>query len=448
MPKIAFIHPDLGIGGAERLVVDAACGLQELDNSVVAYTLHCDRSHCFDEIVDGELAVVVYGDWLPTTIAKRFHIVCAGLRQIWLTLRLLTNGEHYDYFVVDQLSYCLPLLKLFGGDARVVFYGHFPDQLLAQRGGMAKRLYRMPFDWFEQWTTAWADKVVVNSKFTRSVFQKTFANCPEPLAVIYPCINDTEAIDANAEKEVADFFKGLDVFLSINRFERKKNIELAIKAFAQFKKTHPQKVRLVVAGGWDARVRENVMYLTELNHLCETLKLTLFTIRGRLLMMPPLTDVLFLPLVLLKLKNALIDYANILLYTPSHEHFGIVPVEAMAHGTPVLAVNNGGPLELIVHFNQRDNLDVATGFTVAPNVDEWAATLSTFYGYNVAVKSKLGENGRERAHAVFSRLKMAKSFMEELRTTSSKSVTAKVGSMVVLAAMSVALIGFVVHRLI
>ena len=28
MVKIAFLHPDLGIGGAERLVVDAAVALQ------------------------------------------------------------------------------------------------------------------------------------------------------------------------------------------------------------------------------------------------------------------------------------------------------------------------------------------------------------------------------------------------------------------------------------
>ena len=28
MVKVAFLHPDLGIGGAERLVVDAAVALQ------------------------------------------------------------------------------------------------------------------------------------------------------------------------------------------------------------------------------------------------------------------------------------------------------------------------------------------------------------------------------------------------------------------------------------
>ncbi len=32
--KIAFLHPDLGIGGAERLIVDAAVGLQQKGHDV------------------------------------------------------------------------------------------------------------------------------------------------------------------------------------------------------------------------------------------------------------------------------------------------------------------------------------------------------------------------------------------------------------------------------
>ena len=35
--KIAFIHPDLGIGG-ERLVVDAAVGLQDFGHDIIIYT--------------------------------------------------------------------------------------------------------------------------------------------------------------------------------------------------------------------------------------------------------------------------------------------------------------------------------------------------------------------------------------------------------------------------
>lgn len=54
LPKrILFIHPDLGIGGAERLVVDAAVGLQDRGHSVTIYTSHCDPRHCFDEARNG-----------------------------------------------------------------------------------------------------------------------------------------------------------------------------------------------------------------------------------------------------------------------------------------------------------------------------------------------------------------------------------------------------------
>lgn len=54
-PKsIVFVHPDLGIGGAERLVIDAAVGLQSAGHKVTILTSHCDPSHCFEEARDGE----------------------------------------------------------------------------------------------------------------------------------------------------------------------------------------------------------------------------------------------------------------------------------------------------------------------------------------------------------------------------------------------------------
>ena len=41
--------------------------------------------------------------------------------------------------------------------------------------------------------------------------------------------------------------------------------------------------------------------------------------------------------------------AYAVLYTPFNEDWGLVPLEAMAAGKPVIAVNRGGPLETVVH---------------------------------------------------------------------------------------------------
>jgi len=52
--NLVFFHPDLGIGGAERLVIDAAVGLQNRGHTITIFTSHRDPKHCFDEARDGE----------------------------------------------------------------------------------------------------------------------------------------------------------------------------------------------------------------------------------------------------------------------------------------------------------------------------------------------------------------------------------------------------------
>lgn len=47
--KVTFIHPDLGIGGAERLVVDAAIAIQNAGNDVCIVTNSFTTGHCFME---------------------------------------------------------------------------------------------------------------------------------------------------------------------------------------------------------------------------------------------------------------------------------------------------------------------------------------------------------------------------------------------------------------
>ena len=46
-------------GGAERLVVDVAVGLQQLGHSVDIYKSYHDPKHCFEETRDGALIEIV-----------------------------------------------------------------------------------------------------------------------------------------------------------------------------------------------------------------------------------------------------------------------------------------------------------------------------------------------------------------------------------------------------
>ncbi|KAA3467758.1 alpha-1,3/1,6-mannosyltransferase ALG2 [Gossypium australe] len=189
--NIAIIHPDLGIGGAERLIVDAAVELASHGHNVHIFTAHHDKNRCFEETRAGIFPVTVYGDFLPRHIFYRLHAVCAYLRCIFVALCVLFMWPSFDVILADQVSVVVPLLKL-KRSTKVVFYCHFPDLLLAQHTTLLRRIYRKPIDIIEELTTGMADMILVNSRFTASTFAKTFkhlhARGIRP-AVLHPAVN-------------------------------------------------------------------------------------------------------------------------------------------------------------------------------------------------------------------------------------------------------------------
>jgi alpha-1,3/alpha-1,6-mannosyltransferase len=141
--------------------------------------------------------------------------------------------------------------------------------------------------------------------------------------------------------------------VSLNRFERKKNINLAIESLASLKRFVPlqtfKSVHLIIAGGYDPRLTENVDLLKELKKFTKKLGVN--------------RQVTFLPNYTDEQRNWLLSNSACLLYTPENEHFGvtllykltfqmtqgIVPIEGMYCGVPVIACNSGGPRETVIN---------------------------------------------------------------------------------------------------
>lgn len=94
---------------------------------------------------------------------------------------------------------------------------------------------------------SFADAIAVNSGFTKGVVTGVWPELAKQkeMRIVYPCVDTKEKkIDADPVPVWTD----RNILLSINRFERKKNIELAIKAFAGLGKHGREGVRLVLAG--------------------------------------------------------------------------------------------------------------------------------------------------------------------------------------------------------
>jgi alpha-1,3/alpha-1,6-mannosyltransferase len=160
----------------------------------------------------------------------------------------------------------------------------------------------------------------------------------------------------------------------------------------------------VIKGGYDNRVTENVSYHRDLVALADSLGLKSATTSTLItaLNIPVGTEVLFLLSVPNTLKQSLLRSASLLVYTPSNEHFGIVPLEAMLSGVPVLAADSGGPTETVV--------DGVTGWLRDPErVDDWTAVMEkVLYGLTENEKEEMSRAGRDRVKENFAVDRMAK----------------------------------------
>lgn len=100
--------------------------------------------------------------------------------------------------------------------------------------------------------------MVVNSQFTKGVVERVWKGIGgnRGVGIVYPCVrvqNQEEEKRATGEdgreapiQGSSGLWKEKKVLLSINRFERKKDVGLAIKAFAGVQDR--KGVRLVLAG--------------------------------------------------------------------------------------------------------------------------------------------------------------------------------------------------------
>ena len=372
--RIAFLHPNLGLGGAERLIVDAARALQQVGHKTTIFTSRYDPESAFAET--RELDVRVVPTRVPESIGGRFLAPATILRMRRIANKLASERGAYDVVVCDLTAHVIPDLQR-SLAVPVAFYCHYPDSLLTSRPNTGiYGSYRKGIDASERRGLEAADCVMVNSAFTARRYVEEFQGI-EPPHVVYPGA-DVEAYQGISPIQAS----GEILLLSVNRFRAPKALDRAVGALAALPSFIAdqtwKRVRLVLAGGYEESLPDARETVAGLKGQVERLGLV-----GKV-------DWVFNPSEPERL--ALLGRARCLLYTPSDEHFGLGPIEAMAAARPVVAVNSGGPLETIVEGE--------TGRLRSPEPDALAEGLSVY------VESP--ETARE--HGLAGRIRVARHF--------------------------------------
>ena len=164
------------------------------------------------------------------------------------------------------------------------------------------------------WLEKSNDLVLCNSEFTLKQYQKVYQR--KAHAVAYPPIGKFTGISTDSDLG--------DYIFTISRLTKFKNIGTLISAFNKFSNSRPN-YKLLIAGTGE--------FKKELEHMAVSLISN--------------DRIEFLGNVSENLKESLYANARVTVITAEDEAFGIVPVESMRLGTPVIAHNSGGPRETV-----------------------------------------------------------------------------------------------------
>jgi alpha-1,3/alpha-1,6-mannosyltransferase len=374
--NVAFVRPRLGLGGAERLVVDAARELTRRGHRVVIHAPAVRGAPQFDDVGKGAVSLRDAGGFLPTSVFGRLRAPSALLRAAHAALSAARAAP--DVICCDVVAHVVPLLRRITR-ARLVFYCHYPDALLAPAASRAVSgyaLYRRPLDALEAAGLRAADRVLVNSRFTAAALRRLVPSL-EPL-VVYPGIETARFAAAPAPRP-----SGEAQLLCLARFDPRKGLGLALEALgalrARLAPERHREVALVYAGHLEPAWPEARRTLDGLRQRAADLGLAE---QVRFAVSPSDAEVM-----------RLLHGSRAVVSTAPDEHFGYVPLEAMAAGRPVVAALGSGPAETI-----RDG---ETGRLCPATPEAYADALAGWID-DPALAARLGAAGRAHVAASFS----------------------------------------------
>jgi len=159
------------------------------------------------------------------------------------------------------------------------------------------------------------DIVICNSNFTAGQYQKIYQKKAD--AVIYPPLH---VKNRSLEKNKQDYI------LTVGRLSRFKNVDLLITAFRKLA-MELFEIKLVIVGEGEDKSR--------LEQLSADLEL-----ENRISFKGKITD---------EELAEVYQQARVTVICSYNEPFGLVPIESMINGTPVIAHNSGGPQETVRH---------------------------------------------------------------------------------------------------
>ena len=251
---------------------------------------------------------------------------------------------------------------LAGHKVKKIMYVHFPSEGKVFKHSLEHELYRSLYWWRHYKAISELDAIVCNSEYTKHItylLWKSSQPNKNRYSVIYPCVN-VQRFAGELKRELKACYVG--------RIDRNKGLEELIHAFTNIKE-EIKEAQLDIVGGVKGSPWAEEYYPVLLSKIQGLQGINIKT------------DVPGQEIVKTLLTSRCMGSFN------PEEHFGIVPVEAMAAGCPPVCADGGGQKETII--------DGETGFLVK-NVEELTDRMSRLLSDDRLLK-RMSKKAKDRA---------------------------------------------------
>ena len=341
--NITYLHPHFSIpGGAGNVVLESANRLnpQKFRTQIICIRAESDYKERYPN-----LSFIEMGGPLPSN--PLFWLVFPST-QFKIHRSIKKSSPRIIFPHVLPASWWAFIWKRFHRETPCLWYCHEPSAFIHSKqwiaaisnpfmrigAGIFNPLLKM-VDLFL--VSKGPDQVISNSRITISRIKKTYRK--KATDVLYPGIDLDFFVPSDMKKKY---------LFMIGRLTKFKNFPMAIEAMA---KLNHKEYTLVIAG--EGEEKNNLMML------CRKLGLT--------------NKVRFIGSVPYKRLSKLYGEAKLLLFPGKNEPFGMVPLEALACGTPVIGINSGGLKETVIHNHNGILLDEATPAAMQTAIDNLLA---------------------------------------------------------------------------
>lgn len=364
-PKITIFHCSfIYTGGGERIAFGQLEGLKKRGYKVACYAPVMDKKRCYPDIID-QYPVDTLLPQLPRWVPFRHGLLLLVTSALMPFLAFRFRDT--DLFIGENQpgTWLAFIASRILGKPYLIYTCH-PNKMVYPRKLSRDQIWKNQADFywlsvfFEPFKlilkfldkisfTASQYPVLTNGYFIGREFARTYKTpwkaCPSGTPFVKKqsrILKDNNVFEG--EIKVGKLKIKKPYLLYVGRHEVWKRIDLAIKAFVKIIKKYPD-VRLVIRGPFSAHTQALRQLVKKLNLEDKVL----FSEGTR--SQQELRDLYF--------------NAAVYIFPSTKEDFGIVIIEAMGAGLPVVAWNSGGPRDIVINGQ--------TGFLAKPfSLDDFA----------------------------------------------------------------------------